>query len=481
MIRNPELSLHGLFSAAGSRWSIRSNCADVLQAVAETFPSLNRHGRVNLNVDIYVDSAAGARPLWSVPQFRGRDHLVFADYGPNDCMLADLRTAHVIGRFSPPTAQNSKYWKRIVLPILLGVAGPVAGITALHCACLHYKGEGLLITGESGAGKSTLAFELTRRGLGFVSDDWTYFSLAGADVLAWGLPTNLKLLPDSVAHFPELNRYIPGIHLNGELAFEVDPEELGAKRSLCTRPGRIFVLDRQHGLGFEVSRLATKEIFAYFQHSLEKLPACLMESRAVQLATIRALSRAECWHVRCGGTPQEIATRMLQFCDHVSPRPSVTASPLRLTRREWPDMLRRFVTLPLIQLFSFGGYSFQVATDSEQVMRALRRMMDRTTNLSPPAISWTIHEELDWPVNLAPVSGLTSGGLSFLTVGQHAFVAFDRHTGRAMSFIAATNSNRELEPVLRSMLSHLLHASATPTLPISSPAALAAQSDVPAS
>ncbi|HEV2116462.1 MAG TPA: hypothetical protein VGR48_10580 [Terriglobales bacterium] len=449
--------------------------------MAETFPSLNRHGRVNLNVDIYVDATAGAQPVWSVPQFRGRDHLVFADYGPNDCMLADLRAAHVIGRFSPSTAQNGKYWKRVVLPILLGVAGPVAGVTALHCACLHYKGEGLLITGESGAGKSTLAFELTRRGLDFISDDWTYFSPAAAEVLAWGLPTNIKLLPDSVAHFPELNRYVPGIHLNGELALEVDPEELGAKRSLSTRPGRIFVLDRKPGLGFEVSRLAAREIFAYFQQSLEKLPACLMENREAQLATIRALSRAECWHVRCGGTPQEIATRMLQFCDHVSPRPSVTASPLRLTRREWPDMLRRFVTLPLVRLFSSGGYSFQVATDSEQVMRALRRITKPATISSPPAISWTIQEERRWPVSLAPASGLTSGGLSFLTVGQHAFVACDGHAGRAMSFIAATNSDRELEPVLRTMLSHLLHESATSTLPISSPPAQAAQSDVPAS
>jgi hypothetical protein len=480
MIRNPELSLHGHFSAAGSRWSVRSNCADVLQAMAKTFPSLNRHGRVNLNVDIYVDGAAGAQPLWRVPQFRGRDHLVFADYGPNDGMLADLRAGHVIGRFSPSTAQDINYWKRVVLPILLGVASPVAGITALHCACLHYKGEGLLVTGESGAGKSTLSFELARRGLGFVSDDWTYFSSAGAGVLAWGLPTNIKLLPDSVAHFPELNRYVPGIHLNGELALEVDPEELGARRSLCTRPSRIFVLDRQPGLGFEVSRLAPREIFAYFQQSLEKLPACLMESRVAQHATIRALSQAECWHVRCGGTPQEIATRMLEFCEHVSPRPSVTASPLRLTRREWPDMLRRFVTLPLAQSFSSDGYSFQVATDSEEVMRTLRRMTEPATTPSPPAFSWTIQEEPDWPVSLAPVSGLAGGTLSFLTVGRHAFVACDRRARRAMSFIAAS-SDRELAPVLRTMLSHLLRESASPTLPISSPAALAAQSDLPAS
>src|SRR5690349_24773997 len=98
MIRNPHLPLHGHFSAANSRWSVRSNSLEVLQAVAETLPRLNHRGRATLNVDIYVDPSAGTNSFWSVPQFRGRDHLVFADYGPDACMLADLRARHVIGR-----------------------------------------------------------------------------------------------------------------------------------------------------------------------------------------------------------------------------------------------------------------------------------------------------------------------------------------------------------------------------------------------
>jgi hypothetical protein len=450
----------------------------VLQAVAETFPRLNHHGRVALTVDIYVDQNAGTQPLWSVPQFRGRDHLVFADYGPDASMLADLQTRHVIGRFAPSTAKDISYWKRTILPILLGVAAPVIGVTALHCACLQYKGEGLLITGESGAGKSTLSFELARRGLDFISDDWTYFSQTGAEVLAWGTPTNIKLLPDCIAYFPELQNQVPSIHLNGELALEVTPEDAGAKRSVCSRPGRIFILERQPGSGFEAARLTPNEIAAYFQQSLERLPACLAKTREAQRATIGALAQVEAWYLRCGGSPQEIATHILQFCDGTSPRRTAVSSPLQLMRREWPDMLRRFVALPYVQPFIFDDFQFQLASDSERILRTLSRIAEPTAALTAPFLSWTIQEEPAWPRCLPPPTGLSCGALSFLSFGRHSFLACDRHTRRAIAFLAATSSDRELESTLETMLLHLARDGTASTLGIPPGFALAAGPDI---
>ena len=478
MIRNPDLPLHGHFSAAGSRWSVRSNSLHLLKAVAEAFPRLNHRGRTTLSVDIYVDHNAGTKSFWTVPQFRGRDHLVFADYGPDACMLADLRARHVIGRFSPVAVRDVNYWKRTILPILLGVAAPVVGVTALHCACLQYKGEGLLITGESGAGKSTLSFELARRGLDFVSDDWTYFSGTGSDVLAWGLPTNIKLLPDAAVHFPELQNHLPSVYLNGELALEVAPEDAGAKRSVCSRPGRIFVLERQPGWGFEAARLTPSEVAAYFQQSLERLPACLARSREAQVATIRALAQVEAWHLRCGGSPQEIATQLLQFCDGTSPRRAAVPSSLELTRREWPDMLRRFVALPCIQPFSFDSFQLQVASDSERILRALSHIAEPAAISTAPFFSWAIQEEPAWPGCVASPTGLSCGSLSFLGFGQHSFLACDRHAGRAISFLAAATPDRELEGALETMLLHLACERAAVLLRVPSWVASSAGSDV---
>jgi HPr serine kinase-like protein len=467
MVQNPELPLHRNFSAAGSAWRLRSNCAAVLQAAADTFPIRGDCGLVDLNVEIYIDAESAALPRWEIPQFRGRDHLVFADYGPGDSMLADLQARQVIGRFSFATAQDTGYWKRVIFPILLGITAAPLGVTALHCACLQYKGEGLLITGESGAGKSTLSLELARRGLDFISDDWTYFSRRDSEVLGWGLPTKIKLLPDSVAHFPELRAHIPVMHLNGELAFEIDPQECGSRYALYCRPGRIFLLDRQPGAGFEVLRLTANEIAGYFERTLERLPGCLAEYRDTQLATIRALCRAESWYVRCGGTPQEIATRILRFCEQEPSAPILTSLPLPVTRREWPDMLRRFTPLPHQQPLSYRGRSVQVATNSERVTRALRSLKECRAVSCQNGIGWTVQEEPDWPAHKHPAQGLSIGALSFLRLGGHSFAACDRSLGRAITFTAATHTDTELQKILQKVLSWLLREEAPAVLPAS--------------
>ena len=476
MTRNPELPLRGRFSAAGSTWSVRSNCAAVLQAAAATFPSLSRRGRVDLTVDIYIDAETEAQSLWNTPQFRGRDHLVFADYGPNDCMLADLQARRVISRFSSATAEDPGYWKQVIFPVLLGIAGAVVGVTALHCACLQYKGEGLLITGESGAGKSTLSFELARRGLGFISDDWTYFYRTGTEIMAWGLPAKIKLLPDSIAHFPELRGYVPVPHLNGELALQIDPEAVGAKRDLWCRPARIILLNRQPGSCLELAPVAANEMAAYFQQSLERLPACLARYRDAQLAIIRALCRSECWYLRCGGSPQEIATHILRACEGMPSAPPITSPHLQVTRREWPDMLRRFVHLPLQQQFSAGGRSFQVETDSERIMGALRSIAEPGAFSPASDFCWSIQEEPEWDGNGNPATGLAGGALSFLSVGGHSFVAYDRYLGRAITFIGAANPGQELKSTLQTMLRHLVREAAPATLPSPSGFVSAAES-----
>jgi hypothetical protein len=318
---------------------------------------------------------------------------------------------------------------------------------------------------------------LARRGLDFVSDDWTYFSPAGADVLAWGLPTNIKLLPDAAIHFPELQNRVPSIHLNGEMALEVTPEDAGARRSVCSRPGRIFVLERQSGRSFEAARLAPSEIAAYFQQSLERLPACLARSREAQLATIRGLAQVEAWHLRCAGSPQEIATHLLQFCDGTLPRRAAISSPLQVVRREWPDMLRRFVALPGVQPFSFDSFQFQVASDSERILQALSHIAERAAVSTAPVFSWAIQEEPAWPPYVVSPTGLSCGSLSFLSFGQHSFLACDRRAGRAISFIAAGTPDRELEDTLEAMLLHLADESAAASLRMP-PKVLSAGSDV---
>lgn len=230
-------------------------------------------------------------------------------------MVIDLLRRRVIGSFSPAMAKDLDYWKRVILPALLGIASAAIGITALHCACLVNDGKGLLIAGESGSGKSTLSLALAQSGLAFLSDDWTYLSRRNGGLIAWGPPSAIKLLPDAASFFADLSSWPVKPFLNGEMALEVDPEILGVRRTLSCQPKWLMFLQRNAEPVFKVTRISPAEASARFEGTLERLPASMEEARQQQLATIRELAECDSWLLECGGTPQALADRILRLCE----------------------------------------------------------------------------------------------------------------------------------------------------------------------
>ena len=76
---------------------------------------------------------------------------------------------------------------------------------AVHSALVVAEGRGLVLRGVSGAGKSTLTYCCMRRGMGIVSDDWLYGSVAaGPDVLT-GYPWRMMMTTAAAERFPELH------------------------------------------------------------------------------------------------------------------------------------------------------------------------------------------------------------------------------------------------------------------------------------
>ena len=62
-----------------------------------------------------------------------------------------------------------------------------------------------MLRGVSGAGKSTLTYCCMRSGMGVVSDDWLYGSVAsGPDVLT-GYPWRMMMTTAAAERFPELH------------------------------------------------------------------------------------------------------------------------------------------------------------------------------------------------------------------------------------------------------------------------------------
>jgi len=311
-----SLPLEARFLVAGSVWLITTNSPEILAAARETFRPANAVGLPTaLTVTCFVDSTIREEKPWPQPHFRGLDHLVYAAYGPGSSMLIDLRLRRVIGMFSTAMARDLNYWKYVLLPILLGVASASVGITPLHCACLVKDGRGLILGGASGAGKSTLAVSLSLNKFAYLSDDWTYFSQSDSRVLAWGLPTSVKLLPDTLRFFPQLTNTNLALSLNGELAYEVDPVTVfGVERSLCCEPQWLVFVERSEEDRAVFRSIKSEDAFARFALELETLPPCLSDTRSQQLQTIKTLVGRECWVLKHGLKPPLVAEELSEFC-----------------------------------------------------------------------------------------------------------------------------------------------------------------------
>ena len=163
--------------------------------------------------------------------------LIFADWPTWSPRPLEKRTySYLIWRVEKLSRQSGEevaadhgFWDHILLPITMGVLGPAVGVVPVDAACLTFDGEGMLIAGDSGAGKSTLSVALAQNGFGYISDDWSYLAMHSGQITAHGMSVPAKLLPDAMKHFPALARYSLAPALNGELAYELSPNELGAQ------------------------------------------------------------------------------------------------------------------------------------------------------------------------------------------------------------------------------------------------------------
>lgn len=310
----PKLPWQESFLLAGAACEISTNSSDLLELLRTNFQADEEGLRQpDFRMRFWVDPAAEGRPGPSPPYLRGLGHLVFAGFDQQNALLIDLRGRRAMGRFSPQTAADQSYWKRMILPLVLGVAGGSVGITALHCGCVAKDGNGLILAGGSGAGKSTLSLALAQRGFAFLSDEWTYFSRRNGQVQAWSLSNPLKLLPDAAGFFPELAALEPTVAMNGEMAFEIDPAKVfGVRRAVRCEPRWLVLLERQERAGLRLTEIPPPEATARFEEGLLAEDPVAIDS---QRQTIRSLLGLPCALARYGGNPQTVALALEQFCE----------------------------------------------------------------------------------------------------------------------------------------------------------------------
>jgi hypothetical protein len=386
---------------------------------------------------------AQSRPPWPQPYFRGLSHLVFGAFDSENAMLVDLRRRRAIGRFSPAMAADHVYWRRVIFPTLFGIFSQTVGITALHCACVEREGRGLLLAGLSGSGKSTLSLALAQNGFAFLSDDWTYFSRRYDRLLAWGLTTPLKLLPGAAEYFPELALLEPGVSLNGELAYEVEPENVfGVRRSFCAEPHWLVFLERQEAPGFSLSAMPSVEAAARLEENLEDLPLAASGSRELLVKTIRILAKRDCLLLRYGGAPRTVARELADFLggNHRDALLGGNPGRARGLTVPAPDLLRRFTPTPLAAELHVMGLAIRLESNSEVILEQTCRALNGrgAAKSARPEFLWRLVSDAvpelrpPWP----ELTVFTDEGLSFANVGQGGFLAVDLESREAVGFLA---------------------------------------------
>lgn len=306
------LPFHTDFHIAGTRCLLSTNSRDLLWAATSWRPLPTQSVDTSFEMEIFVDSCNPTREHSA--HFRGLHHLVFAVLPPNSFVAFDLLRRRVHAVFSPSAASDPRFWNTLFLPITIGVLGPAVGVAPLHCACLDRGGTGALIAGPSGAGKSTLAAAMAQRGFALVSDDWTYVSRQQSTLVAHGLSSPVKLLPDAVRFFPELARFNPVTALNGELAYEIDPRaSFDFEVKAFSHPRHIFFLNRTSCPGCHIDSCRPEYVRDFFEKNAERLPEEIPDARTFRAGIIKTLSECTAWVLQTGDSPGETAQALEDF------------------------------------------------------------------------------------------------------------------------------------------------------------------------
>lgn len=306
---------------AGRRLSFRTNSSRVAELAGDFFPyrGLGADREPEATITMIVREQSGrARANGNFPVFRGRKQFVHADFGCDGSVWFDLQACTVLGVVTKTLIEDAGFFQRAVLAVIAGVLAPSLSLLAVHAACVVRNGKGVLLAAQSGVGKSTLALTLALRGWSLLSDDWTFVGPQPGGLLAWGMQTSVKLLPDAVDFFPFLAASSPAASLNGELAFEVDPWEFfRIGRAVHAQPTLLVFLERNHypstTAGQSMRQCRPDEARAYLYRDIEEQPREIRGESECQQLLIEQLCKLPAFTLRIGDHPTAVAAQVDQF------------------------------------------------------------------------------------------------------------------------------------------------------------------------
>ena len=440
--KDVRTSLCATYLAAGVHLRIETNSESILQIAQQSFeqtrPDIRSRDEIRLRLWVEAQRPCATR---SKPYFRGLGNLVFSGFDDRSSLMINLRDRSGAGRFSPELAGDARFWKTVVFPSFLTVVGPSVGLTSLHCACVAWKGRGLLLVGESGSGKSSLSLALAQRGFDFLSDDRTLISDREGHLVAWALSTEMKQRADAIAHFPALRNIGSSEMCKGEPVFRFDPGQLfGVTQVQSCEPRWVVFLERQSRPSFSLSAIFPEEAARRLQQDLHQESS---ETAERQQRTINALSGRECCSLRYGGNPQTIAGALRHLiAGQLKPiktfLPPQTEATVR-THALPSDPLRRFRATSLRSNVSIMGRTIRLETDSPLVLKHASEVLSSFQPVlnGSPQFLWRIvcepreEPQASWPV----LTAFSDRSVRYINMGQRSFIAVDLDAREAVGFL----------------------------------------------
>lgn len=109
--------------------------------------------------------------------------------------------------------------------------------------------------------------------------------------------------------FSELHPLPLSVALNGETAYEFNPEDVfGTRRSLHCQPRWVVFLERDPNARFSLTRVSAESAVMRWEQSLP--PDCPEGLKPRRLA-VEALSKCDCFELRSSESPVEVAEALL--------------------------------------------------------------------------------------------------------------------------------------------------------------------------
>ncbi len=264
-----DLPLQEVFYPRGFPVSIHTNSQEILAAARESWhESPKLFSLPPLRLDVGVLPAVTSHPL-SIPVCRGRENLVCGVADSQNFFMCDVRRGFGFCWLSEHAAAHHAYLRYHFLEAAALSLVTAKYLTAIHGACVAWRGSGVLLCGESGAGKSSLSFACARRGWTFLSDDATCLlrSRKGREVI--GNPQHIHFRESALELFPDLQSIPLRPRINGDISIEVPTNSFsGMQIARETQVDFVLFLNRREGALPSVRPFPRDTAMAYLAQSL---------------------------------------------------------------------------------------------------------------------------------------------------------------------------------------------------------------------